>query len=128
MLETAMLKVSSTEAVSDGAVVNECFRSYGGAAYVTDRPFETHAARRANQSIGERRERSALTSFIAVGLRGPGRQFQEIAGAMRHPWGVAPSLVVGMERVGAAVRAPDVPVRSPAIGPYDYRLGQLIAI
>src|SRR5439155_18651515 len=69
-----------------------------------------------------------LTSFIAlVGLRGPGRQFQELQEALHHPWGEwRKAWVLGLDRVGAAVRAPDVPVRSAQLRPFADRLGKLI--
>src|SRR5207249_7240257 len=34
--------------------------------------------------------------------------------------------LIGLDRVGAAVRAPDVPVRSAPLAPFGQRLGELI--
>jgi alkylation response protein AidB-like acyl-CoA dehydrogenase len=69
-----------------------------------------------------------LTSFIGlVGMRGPGQQFQELQEALRHPWGVwRKAWLLGLDRVGATVRAPDVPVKSAQAKPYSERLGELI--
>src|SRR5205814_8530628 len=69
-----------------------------------------------------------LTSFIAlVGMRGPGQQFQEMMESLNRPWSLLrKAWVLGLDRVGAAVRAPDVPVRSPQLAPFASRLGELI--
>src|SRR5213080_3934630 len=85
MLETAMLKVFSTEAV--WMLVNEAFQVHGGAAYFTDRPLERMLRDARINQIGEGAN-EVLTSFIAlVGMRAPGQQFQELQEALRHPWG-----------------------------------------
>ena len=125
MLETAMLKVFSTEAV--WMLVNDVFQVYGGAAYFTDRPFERMLRDARINQIGEGAN-EVLTSFIAlVGLRGPGKQFQEMQESLRHPWGEwRKAWLLGLDRVGAAVRAPEVPVRSAQLRPHAERLGKLI--
>src|SRR5712671_5562648 len=85
MLETAMLKVFSTEAV--WMLVNDAFQVHGGAAYFTDKPLERMLRDARINQIGEGAN-EVLTSFMAlVGLRGPGRQFQELQEALHHPWG-----------------------------------------
>ncbi len=125
MLETAILKVFSTEAV--WMLVNDAFQVYGGAAYFSDRQLERMLRDARINQIGEGAN-EVLTSFIAlVGVRGPGQQFQELQEALRHPWGEwRKAWLLGLDRVGAAVRTPDVPVRSRLLTPHAQSLGQLI--
>ena len=125
LLETAMLKVFSTEAL--WLLVNDAFQIHGGAAYFTDRPLERMLRDARINQIGEGAN-EVLTSFIAlVGARGPGRQFQELWEALHHPWGVfRKAWLLGLDRVGAAVRAPDVPVRCPQLEPFARQLGELL--
>ncbi|MBI3876881.1 MAG: acyl-CoA dehydrogenase family protein [Verrucomicrobia bacterium] len=114
MLETAMLKVFSTEAV--WTLVNDAFQVYGGAAYFTDQPLERMLRDARINQIGE-----------GANLRGPGRQFQELQESLRHPWGEwRKAWMLGLDRVSAAVRAAKVPVRSGPLIPYAKRLGELI--
>ena len=125
MVETAMLKVFTTEAL--WLLVNDAFQVFGGAAYFTDQPLERMLRdARVNQIAEGANE--VLTSFIAlVGARGPGQQFQELMEALNRPWSDFRKVwVIGLDRVGAAIRAPEVPVRSPQAEPYARRLGQLI--
>jgi alkylation response protein AidB-like acyl-CoA dehydrogenase len=125
MLETAMLKVFSTEAV--WMLVNDAFQVHGGAAYFTDQPLERMLRDARINQIGEGAN-EVLTSFLVlVGLRGPGRQFQELQEALRHPWGEwRKAWLLGLDRVGAAVRAAEVPVRTLQLRPYADQLGELI--
>src|SRR5881296_4363601 len=111
MLETAMLKVFTTEAL--WMLVSEAFQVHGGAAYFTDRPLERMLRDARINQIGEGAN-EVLTSFIAlVGMRAPGEQFREILEAFQNPRGDwRKAWLLGLDRVGAAVRAPSVPVRS----------------
>jgi len=125
LLETAMLKVFSTEAL--WMLVNEAFQVHGGAAYFTDRPLERMLRDARINQIGEGAN-EVLTSFIAlVGMRAPGEQLREILEALQNPWGEwRKAWLLGLDRVGAAVRAPEVPVRSPQLQSYAGRLGEMI--
>src|SRR5213594_3624742 len=125
MLETAMLKVFTTEAL--WLLVNDAFQVYGGAAYFTDQPLERMLRDARINQIGEGAN-EVLTSFIAlVGMRGPGQQFQELMESLSRPWSEFRKVwLIGLDRVGAAVRAPDVPVRSAPLAPFGRRLGELI--
>src|SRR5437867_6075395 len=125
MLETAMLKVFTTEAL--WMLVSEAFQVHGGAAYFTDRPLERMLRDARINQIGEGAN-EVLTSFIAlVGMRAPGEQLREILEALQHPWGELRKVwLLGLDQVGAAVRAPDVPVRSPQLRSHAERLGQMI--
>src|SRR6185369_2082375 len=84
MLETAMLKVWSTERL--WTIVNDAFQIYGGAAYFTDRPLERMLRDHRINQIGEGAN-EVLLSFIALmGMRGPGLRMKEMADAAKRPW------------------------------------------
>src|SRR5438093_5300166 len=125
MLEPAMLKVFSTEAL--WMLVSEAFQVHGGAAYFTDLPLERSLRDARINPTGEGAN-EVLTSFIAlVGMRAPGEQFREILKAFRNPRGDwRKAWLLGLDRVGAAVRPPEVPVRNPRLQPHAKRLGELI--
>ena len=127
VLETAMLKVFTTEAL--WLLVNDAFQVYGGAAYFTDKPLERMLRDARINQIGEGAN-EVLTSFVAlVGMRGPGQQFQELMEALNRPWSEFRKVwLIGLDRVGAAVRAPDVPVRNRYLEPLAKRLGGLIRL
>ena len=69
-----------------------------------------------------------LTSFIAlVGMRGPGMQFKEIHDTMFNPSrGLGKAWTAGMNRLGAAVKVPNVPVKSESLRSAASQLGRLI--
>ena len=126
MLETAMLKVFTTERLWEA--INEAFQIHGGSAYFTDLPLERMLRDARINQIGEG-SNEVLTSFIAlVGMRGPGMEFKEIYDTMLKPsrggWGKA--WTAGMNRLGAAVRIPDVPVQSDQLRAPAGQLGRLI--
>jgi alkylation response protein AidB-like acyl-CoA dehydrogenase len=125
MLETAMLKVFTTEIL--WMLVSESFQVHGGAAYFTDLPLERMLRDARINQIGEGAN-EVLTSFIAlVGARAPGEQFRELLDALHHPWGeLRKAWLLGLDRVGAAVLKPQVPVRHPRLQPYAVRLAELI--
>src|SRR5437773_10687662 len=83
---------------------------------------------RINQ-IGEG-SNEVLTSFIAlVGMRGPGMEFKEIYDTMLKPTregGIGKAWRAGMNRLGATVRIPDVPVHSSQLRSFASQLGRLI--
>jgi acyl-CoA dehydrogenase family member 9 len=126
MLETAMLKVFTTERLWE--IINETFQIYGGSAYFNDRPLERMLRDARINQIGEG-SNEVLTSFIAlVGMRGPGMEFKEIYDTMLKPLGgrFGKALSAGWNRLGAAVRTPDVPVQSHALRNHANQLGRLI--
>jgi acyl-CoA dehydrogenase family protein 9 len=126
MLETAMLKVFTTERLWQ--CINEAFQIYGGSAYFVDLPLERMVRDARINQIGEG-SNEVLTSFIAlVGMRGPGMEFKEIYDTMLKPSraGIGRAWAAGMHRLGAAVRVPDVPVRSTELRSFANQLGRLI--
>jgi acyl-CoA dehydrogenase family member 9 len=125
MLETAMLKVWSTERL--WTIVNDAFQIYGGAAYFTDRPLERMLRDHRINQIGEGAN-EVLISFIAMmGMRGPGVHMKDVADALKRPWSALGT--VG-RFAGDALRmrfgTPAVPVQSPELRPAARQLGKLI--
>src|SRR5438034_3094686 len=126
MIETAMLKVFTTERL--WAIINDAFQIYGGCAYFVDLPLERMLRDARINQIGEG-SNEVLTSFIAlVGMRGPGMEFKEIYDTMMKPSRdrMGKAWAAGMKRLGAAIRIPDVPVRSEQLRANARQLGRLI--
>ena len=126
MMETAMLKVFTTERLWEA--VNDTFQIHGGGAYFNDSPLERMLRDARINQIGEG-SNEVLTSFVAlVGMRGPGMEFKEILDTMLKPW--RPDRMkawgAGMNRLGAAVKVPGVPVKSDSLRGRAGELGRLI--
>src|SRR2546421_4440760 len=112
MIETAMLKVFTTERLWDA--VNDCFQIHGGSAYFDDSPLGRMLRDARINQIGEG-SNEVLTSFIAlVGMRGPGMEFKEIYDTMTSFAfnRMSKAWSAGLHRLGAAGRTPNVPVQS----------------
>jgi alkylation response protein AidB-like acyl-CoA dehydrogenase len=126
MLETAMLKVFTTERLWDA--VNDCFQIHGGSAYFDDSPLGRMLRDARINQIGEG-SNEVLTSFIAlVGMRGPGMEFKEILDTVLKPWRSdrGKAWGAGLKRLSAAVKVPDVPVRHDSLKSYAGQLGRLV--
>src|SRR5437660_1889409 len=127
MVETAILKVFTTERLWEA--INDAFQIYGGSAYFVDLPVERMLRDARINQIGEG-SNEVLTSFIAlVGMRGPGMEFKEIYDTMLKPTregGLGKAWSAGMNRLGATVRIPEVPVRSAELKSFANQLGRLI--
>ena len=125
MIETAMLKVFTTERLWDG--INDAFQIHGGSAYFVDLPLERMLRDARINQIGEG-SNEVLTSFIAlVGMRGPGMELKEIYDTMLRPSrGLGKAWTAGLNRLGATMRVPDVPVQSEKVRGHARELGRLI--
>jgi alkylation response protein AidB-like acyl-CoA dehydrogenase len=127
MLETAMLKVFTTERLWE--CINDVFQIHGGAAYMNDLPLERMMRDARINQIGEGAN-EVLTSFIAlVGMRGPGMEFKEIYDTMLKPTregGLGKAWTASMNRLGATIRVPNVPVQSEQLRAHAGQLGRLI--
>jgi alkylation response protein AidB-like acyl-CoA dehydrogenase len=126
MIETAMLKVFTTEMLWEA--INDTFQIYGGSAYFVDLPLERMLRDARINQIGEG-SNEVLTSFIAlVGMRGPGMEFKEIYDTMLKPLGgrIGKAWTAGMNRLGAAIRIPDVPVHNGELRSFASQLGRAI--
>jgi acyl-CoA dehydrogenase family member 9 len=126
MIETAMLKVFTTDRLWDA--VNDTFQIHGGSAYFDDSPLGRILRDARINQIGEG-SNEVLTSFIAlVGMRGPGMEFKEIYDNVLKPsrQGLGKAWTAGMNRLGAAIKIPDVPVTSDQLRSQAGQLGRLI--
>src|SRR6476620_6285990 len=126
MLETAMLKVFTTERLWDA--VNDCFQIHGGSAYFDDSPLGRMLRDARINQIGEG-SNEVLIAFIAlVGMRGPGMEFKEIYDTMLKPWRQdrAKAWGAGLKRLTAAVKVPEVPVRNARLKSYAGQLARLV--
>ena len=97
--------------------VNDAFQIHGGSAYFDDSPLGRMLRDARINQIGEG-SNEVLTSFIAlVGMRGPGMEFKEIYDTMLKPWRPdrGKAWGAGLNRLGAAVKVPEVPVRNEAL-------------
>jgi alkylation response protein AidB-like acyl-CoA dehydrogenase len=123
MLETAMLKVWSTERLWQ--IVNDAFQIHGGAAYFTDRPLERMLRDHRINQIGEGAN-EVLTSFIAlVGMRAPGLRMKEVADSLKSPLS-APATIGKFlaDAVKLRFNVSEVPVRTDELKPAARRLGK----
>src|SRR5436189_3979478 len=126
MIETAMLKVFTTERLWE--IINDAFQIYGGSAYFVDLPLERMLRDARINQIGEG-SNEVLTSFIAlVGMRGPGMEFKEIYDTVMKPSRdrMSKAWAAGMNRLGATIRVPNVPVQSERLRAHAGQLGRLI--
>ena len=125
MLETAMLKVYTTEAL--WTIVNDAFQIYGGAAYFVDCPLERMLRDARVNQIGEGAN-EVLCSFVAlVGMRGPGEQLRDVWEALHHPLGELATLGrFATDRASARMRTPHVPVESRPLKGYAGTMAGLI--
>jgi acyl-CoA dehydrogenase family protein 9 len=126
MLETAMLKVFSTELL--WTLLNDTFQLHGGLAYFTDQPWERMVRDARINTIGEGAN-DVLRGFSAlVGMRDVGLELESILNAIYHPLGKVTKLArFGGRKLGALFAAPAVPVRSAELEPEAAAIGAQIA-
>jgi acyl-CoA dehydrogenase family protein 9 len=124
MLETAMLKVFSTEAL--WIIVNDMIQIFGGQAYFSNEPYERMMRDARINQIGEGAN-DVLRAFIAlVGMRGVGEQLK---GMLDHPLkepGMLWRFVRGQVGSRLHLTAPEVPVCSSALHADARRLSQRV--
>jgi alkylation response protein AidB-like acyl-CoA dehydrogenase len=126
MLETAMLKVWSTEALWQ--IVNDTIQVYGGQAYFCNEPYERMMRDARINQIGEGAN-DVLRAFIAlVGMRGVGEHLKGVVDAVRSPgkWGTLWQF--GSSQVGSrlGLTAPEVRVRSQGLQAEARALGKRV--
>jgi acyl-CoA dehydrogenase family member 9 len=125
MLETAMLKVFSTETL--WKILSDTFQLHGGLAYFTDQPFERMIRDARINSIGEGAN-DVLRAFTAlVGMRDVGLELQGIRDAIYAPLGNLTRLgrFTG-RKLGSLLVSPTIPVRSPELESDAGELGRLV--
>jgi alkylation response protein AidB-like acyl-CoA dehydrogenase len=111
MVETAMLKVWSTDALWQ--IVNDTIQIHGGKAYFTDQPYERWMRDARINTIGEGAN-DVLRSFIAlVGMRGVGEKLKEVLDAIQNPWQQLGKLWnFGKSQIEARLTAPPIKVHA----------------
>src|SRR5262249_55744562 len=114
MLETAMLKVFSTDALWQ--IVNDTMQIYGGQGYFSTEPYERMMRDARINQIGEGAN-EVLKAFIAVvGMRGVGESLMGVLGARRHPLKETATLWrFGKSQLAQRLSSPEIPVRSASL-------------
>ncbi|MFN4257974.1 MAG: acyl-CoA dehydrogenase family protein [Gemmataceae bacterium] len=125
MLETAMLKVWSTDALWQ--IVNDTIQIYGGQAYFLDEPYERMMRDARINMIGEGAN-DVLRAFIAlVGMRGVGEDLKGVLDAFYHPIRERDKLWRFLrEQLGQRLHVPDVPVASVSLRKEAHDLGKRV--
>lgn len=125
MLETAMLKVFTTEVL--WRIVNDTVQIFGGKAYFTDEPYERMLRDARINQIGEGAN-DVLRVFIAlVGMRDVGLELKGVLEALQNPIGHFGRIGgFARRRLGALVRSPEIPVVHLEFEPEALALGRLI--
>ena len=126
MLETAILKVFTTEALWEG--VNETLQVFGGQGYFSNEPYERMMRNARINTIGEGAN-EVLKAFIAmVGMRDIAVGLKDTLDGLKKPssflstlWGFS------RDHVGRLVRTPVVPVVNPMLRPMADSLGRRVA-
>ncbi len=114
MLETAMLKVFSTDALWQ--IVNDTMQIYGGQGYFATEPYERMMRDARINQIGEGAN-EVLKAFIAVvGMRGVGESLKGILDALHHPIREMGTLLrFGKNQLAQRLSNPEVPVQCAAL-------------
>ncbi len=125
MLETAMLKVWSTDAL--WKIVNDTIQIFGGKAYFTDEPYERMMRDARINMIGEGAN-DVLRAFIAmVGIKPVADQFLSVKNALGHPLRDFGTLLsFGGKQLRARFTTPEVPVRSSSLRESAQELGRRV--
>jgi alkylation response protein AidB-like acyl-CoA dehydrogenase len=115
MLETAMLKVWSTEVL--WTIVNDCLQIYGGQGYFTNEPYERMMRDARINQIGEGANDVLKAVLISpVGMREVGEKLKGVLDATKNPFKDFGTLwKFGKQQVVARLSVPQIPVRSPML-------------
>src|SRR5262249_6184248 len=111
MLETAMLKVRSTDALWQ--IVNDAIQVCGGQAYFSNEPYERMMRDARINLIGEGAN-DVLRAFIAgVGMKPVADVLLGVRGALSHPFREFGKLwSFGRKQLSSRLTTPEVPVKS----------------
>jgi alkylation response protein AidB-like acyl-CoA dehydrogenase len=122
MLETAMLKVWSTDALWQ--IVNDTLQIYGGQGYFSDEPYERMMRDARINLIGEGAN-DVLRAFITmVGIKPVADQLLSVKSALSHPLrDLGTLLSFGGKQIKAHFTTPEVGVRSPNLQDHARDLG-----
>jgi alkylation response protein AidB-like acyl-CoA dehydrogenase len=125
MLETAMLKVWSTEALWQ--IVNDTIQIYGGQAYFTNEPFERMMRDARINQIGEGAN-DVLKAFIAiVGMKPVADRLLGVRNAFSHVLRDFGTIwTFGRKQVESWLTTPSIPVQSEALRAEAHELGKRV--
>jgi alkylation response protein AidB-like acyl-CoA dehydrogenase len=125
MLETAMLKVWSTDALWQ--IVNDTIQVFGGQAYFSDEPYERMMRDARINLIGEGAN-DVLRAFIAgVGMKPVADVLLGVRSALSSPFKDFGKLWnFGRNQLSARLTTPDVPVRSSDLHGEARELGKRV--
>jgi alkylation response protein AidB-like acyl-CoA dehydrogenase len=125
MLETAMLKLFTTEALWQ--IVNDTLQIYGGQGYFSNEPYERMVRDARINQIGEGAN-DVLRAFIAVvGMRSVGEHLKGVLSAVRHPFREFGTLWrFGREQLSAKMTLPDIPVHGNQIAGDAHELARRV--
>ena len=126
MVETAMLKVWTTEALWQ--IIMDSFQINGGGAYFTDHPLERMLRDARINQIGEGAN-DVLRSFAIslVGIKGPGLALQSVRDAALKPWkGVGPIVGFFGDQFRRIFGRPTVSVQNASLEPHARRLAKQV--
>jgi alkylation response protein AidB-like acyl-CoA dehydrogenase len=125
MLETAILKVFSTEALWQG--VYETLQVHGGQGYFTDEPFERMMRDARINTIGEGAN-EVLKPFIAlVGMRDIGEGLKQTLEGLKSPARILNTLWhAGIDHATPFLGRPRIPVTSKAFSSAATQLGRRV--
>lgn len=125
MLETAMLKVFSTDVL--WTIVNDTLQIYGGQGYFCNEPYERLMRDARINLIGEGAN-EVLKAFIAVvGMRDVGERLKGVLSALKHPLREIGTLWrFGQSQMSARFTTPDVPVQHSSLKGAAHQLAQRV--
>lgn len=125
MLETAMLKIWSTEHL--WTIVNDTIQIFGGQAFFCDEPYERLMRDARLNTIGEGAN-EVLKAFVAVvGSKAVGEGFLDILNAWKEPISNFSKLLkFGQEQVWVRLSTPTVAVQSQSLLSEARVLGGLV--
>ena len=126
MLETAILKVFTTEVLWEG--VNETLQVFGGQGYFSNEPYERMMRDARINTIGEGAN-EVLKAFIAmVGMRDIAVGLKDTLDGLKKPSSFLPTLWgFSRDHFGRLVRTPVIPVANPMLRPMADSLGRRVA-
>ena len=126
MLETAILKVFTTEALWQG--VYETLQVFGGQGYFSNEPYERMMRDARINTIGEGAN-EVLKAFIAlVGMRDIGEGLKSTLEGLKKPGTFLPTLwKFSRAHLGQLVQSPAVPVASPMLRPIAAGLARRVS-
>ncbi len=125
MLETAMLKVYSTEVL--WRIINDTFQLYGGLAYFNDQPFERMMRDARINTIGEGAN-DVLRAFVAlVGMRDVGMELEGVLNAISRPFSHFGNISrFASRKISSLLVAPEVPVMHPELEDLAKKIGHAV--